>query len=59
MKERSCLSCPHKEVCIKRSMVVFSLFIQTGRYDEVKDAQKNLDIGADCENWSENRGDVS
>ena len=49
--DRSCLCCAHKDVCVKRSMAVFTLFIQTGRYDEVKEAQKNLNIGVDCENW--------
>ena len=51
--EKSCLTCIHKDVCIKRSTTIFMLFIQTGRYDEVKDAQANLDVSSACENWKE------
>lgn len=51
--EKNCLTCIHKDVCIKRSTTIFALFIQTGRYDEVKDAQANLDVSSDCENWKE------
>ena len=51
MTNHSCLRCVHEDVCIKRSMAVFTLFIQMGRYDEAKEAQKDLDIGVNCENW--------
>lgn len=55
----SCLNCIHKDVCLKRSLLIFQTFIATGRYDEVADAQKGLDIGGGCENWmiSEGRTD--
>lgn len=55
----SCLNCIHKDVCLKRSLFIFQTFIATGRYDEVADVQKNLDIGVGCENWmiSEERND--
>ena len=49
--EKSCLTCIHKDPCIARSTTVFALFIQTGRYGEVKDAQANLDVGSNCKNW--------
>ena len=51
--EKSCLNCTHKDVCIKRSTTIFTLFIQTGRYDEVKGAQENLDVSSNCQNWKE------
>lgn len=53
---KSCLSCSHKDVCIKRGLFVFQMFIQTGRYGEVEEAQKKLDIGVGCENWEEQLG---
>ena len=54
----SCLTCIHKNVCIKRSTAFFTLFIQPGRYAEIPDAQASLDIALDCQNWeNNNKGD--
>lgn len=52
-EQKSCLTCSHKAVCLKRSMAIFMLYIQTGRYDEVKDAQEHFDVSSDCQNWEE------
>ena len=50
---KSSMTCIHKDVCLKRSMFVFQYYIVTGRYDEIENAQKTLDIGVNCENWKE------
>lgn len=48
----SCLSCIHKDVCLKRGMFLFQYYIVTGRYGEAEDAKENLDIGVGCENYA-------
>lgn len=52
-QKKSCLTCQHRDVCLQRGLTIFTLFIQTGRYDEVEDAQKNLDVSGDCEHYEE------
>lgn len=47
----SCLTCAHKDVCIKRGVTIYTLYIQTGRYNEVPAVLDGLNIGRDCENW--------
>lgn len=56
---KSCLTCAHKNVCLKRSMFVFQYYIVAGRYDEVKSAQEGADIGVGCDDWlrKEDRND--
>lgn len=51
----SCLTCVHKAVCIKRGVTIYTLYIQTGRYDEVRAALDGLNIGRDCENWENDK----
>lgn len=51
--EKSCLNCRHQYVCIQRTMAIFLMYIQTGRYAELEDGQKKLDISADCSNYDE------
>lgn len=51
MEDKSCLNCAHKDRCLLRSTTIFCMLIQTGRLDEVADAQDNLDISADCKIW--------
>ena len=51
METKSCMNCAHKERCLIRSTTIFHLYIQTGRYDEVKLAQENLDISDTCIAW--------
>ena len=50
--KRSCMFCQHKDVCIQRSAALFMLYIQTGRYDEVEDGRKHLDVSAECSSFS-------
>lgn len=50
--KRSCMFCQHKDVCIQRSTALFMLYIQTGRYDEVEDGRKHLDVSAECSHFS-------
>lgn len=54
-KTSSCLTCVHKAVCIKRGVTIYTLYIQTGRYDEVRAALDGLNIGRDCENWENDK----
>lgn len=51
--KKSCTNCIHKDVCIKRSTAIFAFYIAPGRYEAVEDAQANLDVSSDCENWKE------
>lgn len=51
MEPKSCLNCANKDRCLARSTTIFLLYIQPGRHDEVKNAQENMDISADCNNW--------
>lgn len=53
--QKNCLNCVHKDVCIERSMALFMLFIQTGRYNEVSSAKENLVVREYCENWKEGK----
>ena len=51
MREKSCLTCEHRDVCLQRGLALFMLFIQTGRYDEVEQAKENLDVSAQCDHY--------
>ena len=51
MEDKSCLNCAHKDRCLLRSTTIFCMLIQTGRLDEVANAQENLDISAACNIW--------
>ena len=42
--ERMCQNCRHVDVCLKRSLAIFNMFIVTGRYGEVESAKKTLDV---------------
>lgn len=50
--EKSCLNCLHKDVCLQRSLVLFELFVTSGRYNEVEDAKVKLDVSGDCVNFA-------
>ena len=53
MKEnKSCLTCEHKKVCLKRSASIFMLCIQNERYNEVENAKENLDVGSSCDDYA-------
>lgn len=51
LTEKSCNNCIHKNVCLKRSTAIFVFYIGPGRYEAVEDAQQNLDVSADCNDW--------
>ena len=42
--ERKCQNCRCVDVCLKRSLAIFNMFIVTGRYNEVENAKKSLDV---------------
>lgn len=50
--ERNCKNCAIKNTCLKRSMCIYLLFIQTGRINELTESVKeNFCCTTDCENW--------
>ena len=49
--ERKCQNCRHVDVCLKRSLAIFNMFIVTGRYNEVENAKKSLDVSVGCEHY--------
>lgn len=50
--ERNCKNCAVKSTCLKRSMGIYVLFIQTGRINELTESVKdNFCCASDCENW--------
>lgn len=49
----SCLTCIHKEVCLKRTMFLFKHYFLAGKYDEIEGAKERLDIGVGCKDWKE------
>ena len=51
MSKESCMNCAHKDRCLIRSAAIFHLYIQTGRYEEAKDAQICMDIRENCNSW--------
>lgn len=58
METKSCLNCANKDRCLARSTTIFLLYIQPGRHEEVKNAQENMDISANCNNWEEKRNEA-
>lgn len=50
--ERSCVNCAVKSTCLKRSMSIFVLYIQTGRSNEpTAEIKENFNRAGDCTNW--------
>lgn len=48
-KEISCKICKRKNTCLKRSTIIFTLYIQTGRFDELtEEIRENFDCSSDC-----------
>ena len=54
--EQSCVNCAVKSTCLKRSMSIFVLYIQTGRSDELTaEIKENFNCAGDCANWAQNK----
>ena len=50
--ERCCVSCGVKSTCLKHSMGIFLLYIQTGRINELtEDVRENINCTSDCDHW--------
>ena len=50
--ERSCVNCAAKSTCLKHSMSIFVLYIQTGRSNELTaEIKENFNRAGDCTNW--------
>lgn len=52
--ERSCVNCGVKSTCLKRSLSIFLLYIQTGRINELtEDVREKFSCAADCDHWQQ------
>ena len=52
--ERSCVNCGVKGICLKRSLGIFLLYIQTGRINELTESvRENFSCAADCDHWKQ------
>lgn len=52
--ERSCVNCGVKSTCLKRSLGIFLLYIQTGRSNELtENVRENFCCAADCDHWTQ------
>ena len=52
--ERSCVNCGVKSTCLKRSMGIFLLYIQTGRINELtENVRENFNFASDCDHWKQ------
>jgi len=48
-EQKHCNTCKRKSTCLKRSTAIFTLYIQTGRFDELTDEiRENFDCSSDC-----------
>ena len=48
-EQKHCNTCKRKSTCLKRSTAIFTLYIQTRRFDELTDEIcENFDCSADC-----------
>ncbi len=47
--EKQCKTCRRKSSCLKRSTAIFTLYIQTGRFNELtEEIRENFDCSSDC-----------
>lgn len=47
--QKHCKTCVRKSTCLKRSTAIFTLYIQTGRFDELtNEIRENFDCSSDC-----------
>lgn len=48
-EQKHCNTCKRKSTCLKRSTAIFSLYIQTRRFDELTSKiRENFDCSFDC-----------
>lgn len=54
--KRSCVNCGVKNTCLKRSLGIFLLYIQTGRSNELtENVRENFSCAYDCDHWSQSK----
>jgi len=54
--KRNCVNCSVKSTCLKRSLGIFLLYIQTGRTNELtKNVRENFNCADDCEHWTQSK----
>lgn len=50
--EQSCNNCSVKDTCLKRTLGIFLLYIQTGKFSELTpEVKDNFFVAEQCENW--------
>lgn len=47
----TCQNCAHQDGCLRKGLLVFFLFIATGREKELPGRLADLDIRAHCGSW--------
>ena len=50
-QDRCCKTCRHRVGCLIKGTAIFSLYIQTGRDQELRHVQNDLDKHLGCPNW--------
>ena len=50
--EKNCCNCSVKDTCLKRTLAIFMLYIQTGRMAELTpEVKEKFCITEECKNW--------
>lgn len=50
-QDRCCKTCRYRSGCLSKGLMIFSLYIQTGRDQELRHIQNDLDKYLGCPNW--------
>ena len=51
--KRNCVNCSVKDTCLTRSLGIFLLYIQTGRFNELtEDVRENFNCASNCNAWT-------
>ena len=51
MPDQYCKTCKHRLGCLTKGMMIFFLYIQTGRDQELRHIQNDPDKHLGCPNW--------
>lgn len=50
-QKQCCATCRREPGCLRKGLMIFSLYIQTGRDQELRRIQHGLDRQLGCPNW--------
>lgn len=51
--QKNCASCAHVGVCSKRMRFIVNNYLAKGRYEEIENVSKTLDISVNCNDYNE------